>query len=411
MTVAVDRTWTPHQQAALDAVADWYRAAPRDDKQVFRLFGYAGTGKTTLARACGAGIGGLVLYGCFTGKAALVLRQKGCLTARTIHSLIYQPFDKSAATLVELKEAYSRLLATTPPPAEKVAHELKCRELADKIYREEKSLKQPAFQLNADSDVLQASLVIIDEVSMVGDRMGRDLLSFEKPILVIGDPAQLPPVADGGFFTEAEPDVMLTEVHRQAADSPVIQLATEIRAGRRLSLGTYGDSAVIKKGSLPVEEIAKGFDQVLCGRNLTRRLFNRRVRESVLGRTSPYPEPGDRVVCLRNNHDLGLLNGSLWTVKDVYVDEKITMTLLGDEGGSLVTEAHKAPFDGEEVPYFERRDADEFDYGYALTVHKAQGSQWRSVYVIDESGAFREHARRWLYTGITRAAERVTVAQ
>ena len=65
---------------------------------------------------------------------------------------------------------------------------------------------------------------------------------------------------------------------------------------------------------------------------------------------------------------------------------------------------------GEEgVPQAFRRGSDAFDYGYVLTVHKAQGSQWDDVVLFDESWAFREHRDRWLYTGITRAAERLTV--
>ena len=63
----------------------------------------------------------------------------------------------------------------------------------------------------------------------------------------------------------------------------------------------------------------------------------------------------------------------------------------------------------EEVPFSLRKNSDEFDYGYALTVHKAQGSQWDDVIVFDESWAFREHRHRWLYTAITRASQRLTV--
>lgn len=420
MTVAVAPVWTPSQQAALDAVAEWHES--RDpDRQVFRLFGYAGTGKTTLARACAKGVGGLVLYGCFTGKAALVLRSKGCLTAATIHSLIYTPFEKSQLNLHDLKRTYADLLAEEPKmrtvdvePKVRLAWEAKCRELAKKIAVEEKSLRQPAFMLKESSEVADASLVVIDEVSMVGREMGEDLLSFGAPVLVIGDPAQLPPIADGGYFTEDEPDVMLTEVHRQAADSPVIALATRVRRGETsLPLGQYGESAVVPKGTLSVEEIAKRFEIVLCGKNSTRHAVNRRIRTEVLGRTSPYPEVGERLVCLRNNHPKGLLNGSLWTVAEVSDDDadRLTLVLRGDEGGEVVSEAHKHHFDGREIPLYDRRKADEFDFGYALTVHKAQGSQWRSVYVVNESRVFREDDGRWLYTALTRASERVTVAQ
>ena len=69
---------------------------------------------------------------------------------------------------------------------------------------------------------------------MVDEELGRDLLSFGKPVLVLGDPAQLPPVKGGGFFTEAEPDIMLTEVHRQAADNPIIRMSMVVREGGRL---------------------------------------------------------------------------------------------------------------------------------------------------------------------------------
>jgi exodeoxyribonuclease-5 len=403
--------WTVQQQAAIDAVRDWF-ANRTATQQVFRLFGYAGTGKTTLAKACAESVTGNVLFGSFTGKAAHVLRQKGCGAARTIHSLIYQPRDKSSAYLAELKELYTALLAKAVTPEERERHEEKCRELANAIAKEQSGLKQPAFSLNLESDVQHCRLVVIDEVSMVGEQMGRDLLFFEKPVLVLGDPAQLPPVADGGYFTTAKPDVMLEEVHRQAEGSPVIALATRVRGGRALAPGAYGESAVVPRGTVPVEEIARGFDQALCGRNATRRALNAAIRRT-LGRTSPFPVEGDRLVCLRNNHEMGLLNGSLWNVQVAReLDEKeIALSLAPQDGGREVhTTAHKAVFLGKELDYFERRDADEFDFGYALTVHKAQGSQWPSVYVVDESTSFREHARRWLYTAITRAAERVTVS-
>jgi exodeoxyribonuclease V len=159
--------WPPQQEAALKAVARWLN---RGEPQIFRLFGYAGTGKTTLAKKIAGDVEGEVAFGAFTGKAALVLRAKGCAEARTIHSLIYR------ATETETGE--------------------------------------PSFVLNEDSTVARSKLVIIDECSMVDAELGRDLLSFGVPILVLGDPGQLPPVKGGGFFTGTDPDIMLTEVHR-----------------------------------------------------------------------------------------------------------------------------------------------------------------------------------------------------
>src|SRR4029453_17373579 len=111
---------------------------------------------------------------------------------------------------------------------------------------------------------------VIDECSMVDAELGRDLLSFDCPLLVLGDPAQLPPVAGGGFFTEAEPDAMLTEVHRQARGDPIVRLSMEIRAGRSLAPGQYGESAIVTRATLDRERVLQA-DQVLVGRNVTRR--------------------------------------------------------------------------------------------------------------------------------------------
>ncbi len=150
--------WSPEQDAALKAVASWLKSG---ENQVFRLFGYAGTGKTTLARTFAEGIDGEVAFGAFTGKAALVLRHKGCGNATTIHSMIYRAREAETET--------------------------------------------PSFELKTEGVASKADLIIIDECSMVDADLGRDLLSFGTPVLVLGDPAQLPPVKGGGFFTEANP--------------------------------------------------------------------------------------------------------------------------------------------------------------------------------------------------------------
>ncbi|MBK9080549.1 MAG: AAA family ATPase, partial [Rhizobiales bacterium] len=176
--------WSPQQEDALARVGAWLAAG---EPQVFRLFGYAGTGKTTLARHVADQADGEALFAAFTGKAALVMRSKGCRNAQTIHSLIYRPADTESET--------------------------------------------PTFTLNHESAAARAELIVIDECSMVDEELGRDLLSFGKPVLVLGDPGQLPPVKGGGFFTDAEPDAMLTEVHRQASDDPIIRLSMIAREG------------------------------------------------------------------------------------------------------------------------------------------------------------------------------------
>jgi exodeoxyribonuclease-5 len=362
--------FTPHQDAALEATAAWLKARPGtgDTPQVFRLFGYAGTGKTTLARHLAEGVDGEVAFGAFTGKAALVMRRKGCRDASTIHSMIYRPRSNDEET--------------------------------------------PTFDLWDDSPASKAKLIVIDECSMVDAELGRDLLSFGVPVLVLGDPAQLPPIQGAGFFTEAEPDAMLTEVHRQAADDPIIHMSMAVREGERLEPGRYGESEVVRKAALDPQRVLDA-DQVLVGRNATRRAYNARMRER-RGFKEMLPEAGDKLVCLRNNRRKGLFNGGLWSVKERKTRAgAVSMRIAPDEGfgRTVKVSVRRECFVGgiEELDWQLRKRHDEFDYGYVLTVHKSQGSQWDDVVLFDESFAFSDSRARWLYTGITRAARRLTV--
>jgi exodeoxyribonuclease-5 len=364
-------TWSPQQDSAIQAVEAWLKDRYAD--QVFYLAGFAGTGKTTLAKEFAGDVRGRVLFAAFTGKAALVLRRKGCRDASTIHSLIYKVED-------------------------------------------DEERWQPKFRLNPLSAVKDAALVVIDECSMVGEELGRDLLSFGTKLLVLGDPAQLPPVKDAGFFTRRRPDVMLTAVHRQARDNPIIRMSMIVREGGRLAHGTYGESRVVAR-----EEIGPGdvlvADQVLVGLNRTRRSYNDRIR-ALQGRMAAAPEPGDKLVCLRNNRAKKLLNGGLWTLERIEDDDDTGLTLMvssEDQVERHPTEVYvrREFFEGREdaLSADQRRRTDEFTYGYALTVHKAQGSQWDNVLVLDESSAFQEDRAKHLYTALTRAAERITVVR
>jgi exodeoxyribonuclease-5 len=248
---------------------------------------------------------------------------------------------------------------------------------------------------------------------MVSGRMADDLMSFGVPILVLGDPGQLPPVGSPGFFTKGEPDFMLTEVHRQAKESGVLRLATMVREGQIPDWCDFGDAEVIRKSTLDPISVPH-YDQILVGRNKTRTATNIRMRE-LLGRTSDLPQAKDRLVCLRNNHDMGLLNGEIYqavTDADSLCSDTLTMHVESDDGDVFPVEAWKAPFRGEALEKWDHsNDVQEFDYGYTLTVHKAQGSQWPSVILFDQSATFRKDAVKWLYTGITRASERVTVVR
>lgn len=390
--------WSPQQDAALVAVKRWLRerSAP-----FFYLAGYAGTGKTTLAKHFAQDVEGEVVYGSFTGKAASVMRSKGCHEATTIHRLIYSSHEKGTARLRELQDA----LDEASTEVQRIALRTKIREELERI-------RQPHFQLNEASAVKDAALVIIDECSMVGEQMGRDLLSFDVPVLVLGDPAQLPPVGSAGYFTKGEPDVMLTEVHRQAAESGILQIATGIRQGKELRLCRLNDAQVIRKADLEPDSVP-GFDQVLVGLNKTRFATNVRMRD-LLGRTSDMPQAGDKLVCLRNNHDRALLNGEMYEAVDDAHDidsYKMQLVIRPHEGAlSQSVEAWKDPFAGNDIADHSR-SVDEFDYGYVITTHKAQGSQWPRVLVFDQSRYFRDKARKWLYTAVTRASDELVVVR
>ena len=249
---------------------------------------------------------------------------------------------------------------------------------------------------------------------MVDAELARDLMSFGAPLLVLGDPAQLPPIQGGGFFTEAEPDAMLTEVHRQAQDDPIVRLSMDIRAGNGIAEGQYGATQVVRRDELDPKRVIDA-DQVLVGRNATRRAYNARLRQR-RGFAEALPMAGDKLVCLRNNRRKGLFNGGLWVVQERPRPRRqiLRMHLRPDEElGERTVKVSVRPecFSGgiEELEWPQRKKYDEFDFGYVLTVHKAQGSQWDDVVLFDESRAFPDNRERWLYTGVTRAAKRLTV--
>src|SRR5690606_5554024 len=287
---------------------------------------------------------GDVLFAAFTGKAAQVLRSRGARNAKTIHSLIYRPRGEEA---VEDEETGKTSIS-------------------------------PMFSVNRQSPVAKAALIVIDECSMVDEQLGRDLLSFGTPILVLGDPGQLPPVSGGGFFTEHEPDYLLTDIHRQARDNPIIELAMHVREGKEIMYGDYGTAKVISKNEV-TQDLVVDADQVLVGTNRTRRRYNKRLRE-LKGFTADYPQAGDKLVCLRNDQVKGLLNGSLWQVMSSSRETvKPGINLLvrpedDEDRGAAKIKLLKAAFEDieTEIPWTTRKRYDEFDYGYALTVHKAQ---------------------------------------
>ncbi len=416
-------TPSPQQQAAIAAIVNWY-VMRRQLQQVFRLFGYAGTGKSTIVthviealglshmnRDTGCTPG--VVFAAFTGKAALVMTRKGT-PASTIHSLIYrvseatpEEIDRVEKELFELRRTLGRMGSAERAFAETQIRRLELR-LAD--------IHQPQFLLNDQSMVRDAELIVLDEVSMVGPEMAADLLAFGKPILVLGDPGQLPPIKGAGAFTDVAPDVMLTEIHRQAGESAIVRLATMARQQQPIPYGEH-DLMVWKmpRSSVSPRQMLKG-GQVICGRNATRLHLNGSMKQ-VAGFDGTYPEGrGEKIICLKNRHDIGLINGMFVTLQDVRDEDPLSFSAtLTTEDGTKVSGRQRfykghfddhVAFDADRLrrDWRDMRGLIETAWGYAITCHKAQGSSWPNVIVYDDGlGRTADDRARWLYTAITRA--------
>lgn len=416
-------TLTNGQAEALERMVDWYKDPL--SPQVFRLFGYAGTGKTTIAQLMPREVGAETwYYGAFSGKAVNVLRSKACAPAHTLHALIYGPPENLKQALKELQAEYDN------------ADDLSAEEAA--ALREQIRILKATIQRHgglrfdlAENALLDENcdLLIVDEVSMVNEEMARDLLSFGMKTVVLGDPFQLPPVRGEGSLTRSEPDMMLTEVTRQALHSPVTELATRIRETGTLYAEDY-------EGGMPWSE----YDQILTWRRATRWKAVRALREL---RGSPDGDlvPGDRIMCLANNKRLKVFNGQTWRVVDVKEgrNEDERRVSLYEEGvGGEVDESRlfEAFVHTQALVEAQERDAEEsrlgsgdssamlVTYADALTVHKAQGSEWPHVMVMDETAGMRamesrrygdyeadKIVRRWLYTAVTRAKTSIRLVQ
>lgn len=377
------------QYAALRAMKEWYGAYRKGEriKPYFLCLGYAGTGKTTLVKFLLNELGletGRVAFGTYTGKASVVLSRKSGSTACTLHSLIYTLY-------------------------------------IDPLTRKKR------WMINQNSSLYDVDLVVLDECSMIGKEMWQDLLYFGAPILLLGDKGQLPPIKDIDFISTLTPDVVLTQVHRQALDNPIIRLSMMARRGEYIPYGVYENKVFCLRRSDIDAETWLQADIVLCGFNSTRRELNSFFRDR-LGYNDAYPQVGSKLICLKNQWDLGLVNGMVgYSTSESYVDredQSVSFTFLEEDRDPQTAKAvtaSKSVFDGNFSKKEERnagfgsygvltnQPLSEFDYGYAITVHKSQGSEWRDVMLVDEWRG--EISRRWLYTGITRASERLIIVR
>jgi exodeoxyribonuclease-5 len=327
-------------------------------EKVQTLGGYAGTGKTTCIRALKACHPDMVVCS-FTGKAANILRRKGIDDASTIHSLIYQPRKNAKGETVFELRAF--------PP-------------------------------------FGARGFIIDESSMVGETIYKDLLSFGLPCVFVGDHGQLEPI-EQGFNLMAKPDYTLETIHRHAGEIP--RFAEWLRVGKpaRDFRSESGAVTLLRNGEVKPSQ-AMSVDQMIVGFNRTRCEFNDKAR-AALGRTG-IVEVGERVMCLRNDRDEGIFNGMQGTVTEVEShDGRLRIDFDTFDGLHPHLEVDAGQFGKKKGPGKDcPRCIHYFDYAYAITAHKSQGDEWPSVMVFEQECPHWEH-KRWAYTAASRAQQQL----
>lgn len=348
------------QSAAIDSISAFVQ---QRDSQYLTIHGLAGTGKSfVLAYVARQYPEAYVVAP--TGRAASVLRKRTGLDVTTIHSAIY-----------EFKGTFERQDDRDP----------------------EVIVNEPIF-LPRGVD-LSGGLILCDETSMVGQKTAGHLLDTGAAVVACGDPGQLPPVRDAPFFNE--PDVTLTHIHRQALESPIIRQAHSVR-----TTGKYrddGDAFRVVERANPDDVLAA--DVILCWRNVTRMKVNKRKRE-LLGYDGPVIQAGEFVTCLRNDNGLGVYNGETYVVTRDRQPEGDLFLQVGDH------EVKVFPATVETIdPNYqtERETCVPFALGYCLTIHKSQGSEYPFVLLIDDFQDQQRDRRQLLYTGITRAVERMMV--
>jgi len=350
------------------------------------LGGLAGTGKTTILELLKAALGFEPQYLAPTGKAAEVMRQKGLANAETIHSFIYN------------FQGLSR--------------------------DENDENPKPIFEDKGDLE-LDTSLIVVDEASMVNTSLYTDLMEKGYPVLFVGDHGQLAPVGgDPGLM--ANPDICLERIHRQAEGNPIIQLAHSIRnGGHPANFKCEGDEVqIIRRGGtnkIVSYAMNNNIDQIIVGFNKLRCNINAAYRAS-LGRSDEQIVVGEKLICLKNNRDRGIFNGMMFEVMEIDGGTATTLDLklknlstgyIADEphtiarGALLQEKSYDLDLAKQRGQVSKKTSS--FDYSYAITGHKSQGSQWDSVLVMWDVCKFWS-MELWGYTAVTRAAERVVVA-
>jgi exodeoxyribonuclease-5 len=402
------------QSEALRRIHEWldkdHASAPE-----FRLGGFAGTGKTTLIKRLLDDIQadkrariskieedqhpehdypnpeGLSTIGIvsFTGKAVSVLRKKG-LSAHTIHSSIYRPVKRANGEVQwERKQSFE------------------------------------------NDTVFNPQLIIVDEASMLSMSLYKDLQSYQKKLLFVGDPGQLEPIGDNPDLMR-NPDYTLTQVHRQALENPILKLSLDVRENKPFLNGVFGDSRELccrMKDDVDRDvELLQTSDIIICGFNKTRKLLNKRVRE-LKNHSGLIPQVSDRIIVLQNCPDRDVFNGQIVVVTKLGSHSTLTLDYKRYDVQWVDTEDELGV--KRTLPLWTKPLVDSTwddtkdrcpssivlcDFGYAITCHKSQGSEWDNVVVFEppwwpSKPNFTWDEKRWRYTAITRAAKRLTYAR
>lgn len=387
---------TIKQQEGLDIAVQRYR----DKEKYVVISGYAGTGKSTLVKFIIEALDvdeDKVAYATFTGKAAEVLRKKGNKNAMTLHRLLYDSRPRQGGGFIRI----------------------------------------PKLKLDYN-------IIVVDECSMVPKSMIDMLLKHKVYVIFLGDPGQLPMIDKNESHDLLDhPHIFLDEIMRQAAESEIIQLTMKIRNGDSIPYMSGQEVQVIPKDKLVTGHLLWA-DTILSATNAVRHNVNNQMRE-LLGYKGVL-NPGEKVICKRNYwedlNDEGdaLVNGTIGTVDNIF-DSYINIpayirndrhhipTIMADfkpdGGNSFLGVSIDKDFLTSETPCVDWRVSyrigqlrnrlgdilpRQITYGYCLTTHAAQGSEWEKVLVLEESFPFeRDEHKRWLYTAATRASEKLVL--
>lgn len=383
-----DLSISKKQIQVVNTLVDWFNASRQ---KYITLGGYAGTGKTTILGFLSKKIHKekkdiKIAFCSYTGKASRVLERKlrdvNSLSSGdyigTIHRLIYRPIIDERDEIIGW---------------EKVP-------MGDFKY----------------------SLIVIDEASMVTEEIWNDLLSFDIPILAVGDHGQLPPI-NSKFNLMNKPELKLEEIYRQEKDNPIIKISEIARKEGKIPFEVFGRGVKkIHREDESTQEILgdifESFDEntmVLCGYNSSRVKLNKGIR--ALHFDNEIPQVGDRVICLKNNRNENIYNGMMGSILDISKEKMHgfsyyeTEIALDFEDYTFWGKISINQFNSPTLIDLKMRDINYFDFGYALTVHKAQGSQAKKVVVFEErfSRMDDESFSRWLYTAVTRAEKELII--